>query len=78
MPLSDKLLAWIEPRSTDEFVAAFVGEGAAPDERRDFAGRAPAIQFCSSREEAQQWIEDQATALDLSVRWLDEGPCLRP
>ena len=40
MPQRGKLLAWIEPRSGDEFLAAFVG-GAATE-------RAPATELCAS------------------------------
>lgn len=64
------LLAWIKPRSPGEFVAAFVGEDAAPGARGDFSGRAPATQLCSSPDEARRWIEDQAAAFDLPVRWV--------
>ncbi len=59
------LLAWINPSKADEFVAAFIGEGAMPGAYKDFPGRSPAMQFCSSPDEARQWIEDQAAALDL-------------
>ena len=68
------LLAWIKPRSADEFVAAFGGEGAGRGAYRDFAGRAPAKKFCTSPDEARQWIEDQAAAFDLPVRWVRDIP----
>jgi hypothetical protein len=68
------LLAWINPRKTDEFVAAFIGEGAVPGAYNNFPGRSPATQFCSSLDEARQWIEDQAAALDLPVKWVSEMP----
>jgi hypothetical protein len=68
------LLAWIKPRRADEFVAAFVGEDAAPGACKDFPGRAPATQLCSSPDEARQWIEDQAAAVDLPVKWVSELP----
>jgi hypothetical protein len=64
------LLAWIEPRGADEFVAAFVGEGAAPGAPTHPAGRAPAIQLCSSHEDAREWVEKQAAAFRLPIRWV--------
>jgi hypothetical protein len=74
MILNGNLLAWIEPRGGGEFVGAFVGEGAAPDARSRASGRAPATQACSSVDEARRWVEDQAAALDLPVKWLGAGP----
>jgi hypothetical protein len=68
------LLAWINPCKAGEFVAAFIGEGAVPGAYKDFPGRSPATQFCSSPDEARQWIEDQAAALDLPVKWVREIP----
>jgi hypothetical protein len=67
MQLSDKLLAWIAPRSETEFVAAFVGGAAV-------SGRAPATRLCPSHSEARQWVEDQAAALGLPVEWLSGAP----
>jgi hypothetical protein len=66
------LLGWIKPLSADEFVGAFVGEGAVPDARRGFLGRAPATQLCSTHDEARQWVEEQAAAFDLPVKWVSE------
>jgi hypothetical protein len=74
MTLSGNLLAWIEPRGAGEFVGAFVGEGAAPDAHRHISGRLPATQVCSSSDEARQWVEDQAAALDLPVKWVSDVP----
>ena len=74
MTLSGNLLAWIEPRSAGEFVGAFVGEGATPDKRRQYPGRAPATHRFSSPDAARQWIEEQAAALDLPIKWLDNSP----
>jgi len=74
MKPSGKLLAWIKPRSAHEFVAAFVGDGAAPGAREDFAGRAPAVQLCASPDEARRWIEDQAAAFSLPIEWVNEVP----
>jgi hypothetical protein len=68
------LLAWIEPHGAEEFVAAFVGEGAIPGAHRDFAGRAPATQFCSTGDDARQWIEEQAAAFGLPVKWVSGAP----
>jgi hypothetical protein len=62
------LLAWIEPHSDDEFVAAFVGEGAAAQ------GRAPATQLCSTPADARLWIEGQAAAFALPVKWMGQKP----
>jgi hypothetical protein len=69
-----KLLAWIRPRSGDQFVAAFVGEGAAPGTRTGFAGREPAVQLCRSPDEARRWIEDQAAAFALPIEWVSDAP----
>jgi hypothetical protein len=74
MKPNGKLLAWIKPRNADEYVAAFVGDGAAPGARKDFAGRAPAVQLCGSPAEARRWIEDQAAAFALPVEWVNEAP----
>jgi hypothetical protein len=74
MILDGNLLAWIEPRGTGEFVGAFIGEGAAADAHSRFAGRAPATQACSSLDEARQWVEAQAAALDLPVKWVRDTP----
>jgi hypothetical protein len=68
------LLAWITSRGSDEFVAALLGEGAVPDAYRGFWGRAPANKVCSSRDEARQWIEEQAAALDLPIKWVSNAP----
>jgi hypothetical protein len=64
MPLSGKLLAWIEPRDDEEFVAAFVG-GGSPQ-------RPPATQVCSTQDEAREWIETQAGELGVPIEWLPE------
>jgi hypothetical protein len=61
-------LAWIRPRGVDEFVGVFVGEGATHDAHRHSPGLAPATQFCSSFDEARQWVENQAAALDLQIK----------
>jgi hypothetical protein len=74
MKPSGKLLAWIKPRSADEFIAAFVGEDAAPGARKDFVGREPAVQLCGSPDEARRWIEDQAAAFALPIEWVSEVP----
>jgi hypothetical protein len=68
------LLAWIKPCKADQYVAAFVGEGAVAGAYKDFPGRAPAARFCTSLDEARQWIEEQAAALDLPVKWVSEIP----
>jgi hypothetical protein len=68
------LLAWINRCKTDRFVAALIGEGAVPGAYKDFPGRLPAMQSCSSQQEARQWIEAQAAALDLPVKWVSEIP----
>jgi hypothetical protein len=74
MPLEGHLIAWIEARGSDGYVGAFVGEGATAGVRKDFPGRSPARYVCSSPDEAQQWIEDQASALDLPVKWVSQAP----
>ena len=68
------LLASIKPCSPTEFVAAFVGEGAVPGASRDFRGRAPAAKLCSSSDQARRWVEEQAAALDLPVKWVHDIP----
>jgi len=74
MKPNGNLLAWIKPCSDDAFIAAFVGEDAAAGACQDFPGRAPATQLCSSSQQARRWIEEQAAALDLPLRWLTDGP----
>jgi hypothetical protein len=74
MTPSGNLLAWIKPSGAGAFIGAFVGEGATPDGRRHFPGRAPAIRSCSSSDEARKWVEDQATALDLPIKWIPAMP----
>jgi hypothetical protein len=66
MPQRSKLLAWVEPQSDNECLAAFVG-GAATQ-------RVPAMQLCSSREEARRWVEDEAAQFGLPVEWLSAAP----
>jgi hypothetical protein len=65
-----KLLASIEPLGAEEFVAAFVGEVAAPGAPTHTAGRAPGTQLCSFPEDARQWVEKQAAAFDLPIKWV--------
>ncbi len=74
MSLNGKLLAWIEPHANEAYVAAFIGEGATKDAHRDYPGRQPATQLCSSHHEARQWIEQQAADLDLPVKWMNDAP----
>lgn len=74
MTPSGSLLAWIEPSGPRKFTAAFVGEDAVMDTRKHFLGRAPATQLCFSTEEARQWIETQAEAFDLPIKWVREFP----
>ncbi|MFL5280664.1 MAG: hypothetical protein ACJ8AW_06610 [Rhodopila sp.] len=72
MILDGNLLAWIEP-CDGGFIGAFVGEGAAPDPDARISGRAPATQLCATPDEARSWVEAEAAALDLPVRWVGEG-----
>ena len=65
------LLAWVEPDGEDGFIGAFVGEGAAPDASAHRLGRAPATQLCASAVAARRWIEEQAAALALPVKWIE-------
>ena len=62
MPMRGKLLAWIERRSDNAFLVSLVG-GAAPQ-------REPAKRLCNSPDQARQWVEEQAAALDLPIEWL--------
>jgi hypothetical protein len=71
MMLDGSLLAWVEPRGADEFIGAFVGEGAHRKKGAIGGGRLPAVQHCSSEAEARQWIESEAAALGLPVKWVD-------
>jgi hypothetical protein len=65
---SDKLLAWVEPRSGDQaFTAAFVSVPTA-------SRRAPATYSCDSPREAREWVEVQAAALGIPVEWTDDRP----
>jgi hypothetical protein len=67
MPQNSKLLAWIEPRSDDQFLAAFVGKPVA-------GLREPATQTCASQEEARLWVEQEAAAVGLPVEWVSQAP----
>jgi hypothetical protein len=67
MPQSDELLAWIEPRTSNECLAAFVAAAAA-------AERAPATQLCATPDQARQWVEEEAAALGVSVAWVSRSP----
>ena len=63
---SNKLFAWVEPRSRQEFVAAFVSAATA-------SHRAPAVQQCPSLDEARHWVEREAAALGhVPVEWVSE------
>jgi hypothetical protein len=55
---SGNLLAWIESRGADTFVASFIGEGAVPDTRRGFRGRVPAQHMCPSANDARYWVKE--------------------
>jgi hypothetical protein len=71
MNFEGSLLAWVEPRGADEFVGAFVGDGAYLSNGNDLTGRPPAVQHCSSEAEARQWIESEAAAFGLPIKWVD-------
>ena len=60
------LLAWIEPRDGNEYVAAFVGAGAA-------GSRGPAQRLCASADEARRWVESEASACGLPVEWVNRA-----
>jgi hypothetical protein len=65
MPDRNRLVAWVEPQSDHEFVAAFVSSAAQSQ-------RAPAIQHFHSMSEARGWVEDQAAAFGgVPVDWVD-------
>jgi hypothetical protein len=55
-----------EARGDDEYVAAFVGEYAII--------RSPATELCSTPDGANEWINAQAAAFGLPVRWIDAAP----
>lgn len=61
------LIAWIKPCGSGEFVGAFVG---------DDTNRAPATKRCRSSDIARKWVEDEASAFGLPVKWIDETPRL--
>ena len=67
MSENNKLLAWIEPHADDVYRAAFVGKAAA--EHRD-----PATRLCGSIDDARQWVEGEAAAIDVPVEWVNEPP----
>jgi hypothetical protein len=67
MPSGNKLLAWIESRSGQEFTAAFV---SAPTASR----RRPATRSYASPDQARQWVEQEAAALGIPVEWTDSSP----
>jgi hypothetical protein len=63
----DSLIAWIEPRPSSDFVAAFVASATATQRR-------PAIRRFASRDEARDWVETQAAEFEVPVEWVDRGP----
>ena len=66
MWLSGKLLAGIAPRGAAAYLAAVVDPEAAPD--------TPTAKFLfSSRDDARQWIEEQAEARGQPLLWVSEG-----
>lgn len=70
---SGNLLAWIKPCGGDEYIGAFVGDGASADARRPSSGRLPATRRCASPDEARRWVEDQAAALGVPLKWVAEN-----
>ncbi len=66
MKTSGKLLAWIEPRADNLYLAAYVGAEAPM--------RAPAVQPCPSETAASAWIEEQAAVLGLPLEWVSKAP----
>ena len=62
MPESARLLAWIEPRTDDEFLAAFVASTTPK--------RVPATRAFGSRDEAHRWVQQEATTLGVPVHWI--------
>ncbi len=74
MTPSGQLLAWIEPKGDHRFVGAFVGEDSIAGAGSDVPGRSPATQLCSSSTEAREWVEEQAAALNLPVKWVSDQP----
>jgi hypothetical protein len=66
MQLSGKLLAGIAPHGDTAFLAAVVDPEAAP-------AAAAAKVLCASRDDARQWIEEQAEARGQPLLWVSEG-----
>jgi hypothetical protein len=67
MPSNNRLIAWIELESDQEFQAAFVSAAMA-------ARRRPATRRCASPTEARLWVEREAAALGVPVEWTDHSP----
>jgi hypothetical protein len=61
---SGKLIAWIEPHGPYKFTAVFVSSAMA-------SRRAPATNHFGSPDEAREWVEREAAALDVPVEWTD-------
>jgi hypothetical protein len=61
MTPAGKLCAWVEKRCGG-FLGAFVGENATT--------RTPATRLCASADEARQWVEVEAEAFGLPVKWV--------
>ena len=68
----ESLLAWIERCGSGDFIGAFVGEGAVPGAIPDFPGREPAKHRCFSLDEARQWIEQEAAAFGVPIKWVND------
>ena len=70
MPRSDKLLGWVRPHGDCNFLASFVGGGAA--------NRLPATRLCNSPNEAHHWIEEEAAEIGAPIEWLNAAPEKEP
>ena len=66
MQLNGKILAAIAPHGDATFLAALADPSASED-------TAAVKRLCSSRNDARQWIEEQAEARGRPVLWVSEG-----
>ncbi|MEJ0015285.1 MAG: hypothetical protein WDN25_01730 [Acetobacteraceae bacterium] len=62
--MTASLLAWIETRGGNAFLAAYNGACAH--------NREPATRLCGTTDEARSWLESEAKALGLPITWVEQ------
>lgn len=68
------IIAWTKDDGAGAVTAAFVGEGTFARRGRNYPTRQPAARQCHSMEDARKWVQREAQALGVAVKWLDQAP----